>query len=175
MRNADSQPNPDLPSRKPWGEASDVNCETFWGDRHVSRPLEGRLVSAVTEFAIEDYGSRQPSLGKVREGCLQAVALGAEAQREPGVTQVAVGQSIGAGAQEKPEHGDVAQHAARPTGSGTPEGRGLRQAGEKPCVEPAGAPGRGGLLYQMKEAEGGVFMTQSRDDLQRRATLEPVQ
>ena len=71
----------------------------------MSRPLEGRLVSAVTEFAIEDYGSRQPSLGRVREGCLQAVALGAEAQREPGVTQVAVGQSIGAGAQEKPEHG----------------------------------------------------------------------
>lgn len=34
------------------------NCETFRGDRHVSRPLEGRLVSAVTEFAIEDYGSR---------------------------------------------------------------------------------------------------------------------
>lgn len=71
----------------------------------MSRPLEGCLVSAVTEFAIEDYGSRQPSPGRVREGCLEAVALGAEAQREPGVTQVAVGQSIGAGAQEKPEHG----------------------------------------------------------------------
>lgn len=63
---------------------------------------------------------------------------------------------------------DVAQHAARQTASGTPEGRGLRQAGEKPCVEPAGAPGRGGLLYQMKETEGRVFMSQSRDDLQRR-------
>lgn len=68
----------------------------------MSRPLEGRLVSAVTEFAIEDYGSRQPSPGRVREGCLEAVALGAEAQQEPGVAQVAVGQSIGAGAQEKP-------------------------------------------------------------------------
>nr|XP_030694316.1 adenylate kinase 8 isoform X2 [Globicephala melas] len=66
---------------------------------------------------------------------------------------------------------DVAQHAARQTASGTPEGRGLRQAGEKPCVEPAGAPGRGGLLYQMKETEGRVFMSQSRDDLQRRGWI----
>ena len=42
---------------------------------------------------MEDLGSPQPSPGRVREGCLQAVALG-----EPGVTQVGVGESIWAGA-----------------------------------------------------------------------------
>ena len=59
----------------------------------MHRPLEGCVVSAVTEFAVEDHGSPQPSPGRVREGCLQAVELG-----EPGVTHVGVGESIWAGA-----------------------------------------------------------------------------
>lgn len=58
----------------------------------MHRPLEGRVVSAVTEFVVEDHGSPQPSPGRVREGCLQAVALG-----EPGVTQVGWGRASGQG------------------------------------------------------------------------------
>lgn len=50
----------------------------------MSRPLQCHVVTAITEFAVEDYGSLQPSLGRVREGCLEAAALGAEAQSHSG-------------------------------------------------------------------------------------------
>ena len=42
--------------------------EALWGDRCVHRPLEGHMFSAVTEFAMEDHGSPQPSQGKSQGG-----------------------------------------------------------------------------------------------------------
>ena len=77
---------------------------------------------------------------------------------------------------------DGTQHAAHQTDAGAPEGGGLRQAGEKPCVEPGsrgwGAPGRGApgreALFPDEGGWGGqghLFMSRIRDDLQRRVQV----